>query len=194
MNGEKPPVDSESSARRQAESDYADALDALQHPDWPGGHPPSDPYGITLTLTCGDLPLVRGVDGWVDLGLILGKDELAQGLQVLVGTTLGSDLFNQVFGFDLVNAIAQPKALRDVRELVKLYVVKALSQEPRIRQIQALAFVDEPAYLTIHPEVTPDQQAALASEQRLSRRWKLDALLDTRMGDQITAGIEGVGP
>jgi hypothetical protein len=81
-----------------------------------------------------------------------------------------------------------------MRELVRLSVVKALAQEPRIRQIQAVAFVDEKAYLLIHPEVTPEQQTALAREQRLSRHWKLDVLLDTRLGDQVTAAVTGVGP
>ncbi|HWE37624.1 MAG TPA: hypothetical protein VG406_13735 [Isosphaeraceae bacterium] len=180
-------------ARAQAEADFADALAALQTPDWADGHAPADPYGITLTLSDGDLLLERGLEGARDLTLVTGKDELAQGIQVLIGTPMGSDIVNRSFGFDLLQTLAQPKALPDLRELVRLCVVKALAQEPRIRQIQAVAFVDEAGYLTIHPELTPAQQADLARAQRVSRQWKLDVLLDTRLGDQLTAGIEGVG-
>ena len=80
------------------------------------------------------------------------------------------------------------------RDLVRLCVVKALAQEQRIRQIQAVAFVDEPAYLTIYPEITPDQQTALAAQQKATRKWSLGVLLDTRLGDAVVAGIQGVGP
>jgi phage baseplate assembly protein W len=112
---------------------------------------------------------------------------------VLVGTPVGGDIFNRLFGFDLINTLAQPVPLRQMRELIRLCVVKALSQEPRIRQIQAVAFADEPAFLTIHPEIDKQQQTALAQQQKTTRQWKLDVLLDTRLGDQVTAGIEGVG-
>jgi hypothetical protein len=81
-----------------------------------------------------------------------------------------------------------------MRQLIRLCVVKALSQEPRIRQITAIAFVDDPAYLTIHPDVTPQQQRDKLQQQRQSRQWSLDVQLDTRLNDQVIAGIQGVGP
>ena len=81
-----------------------------------------------------------------------------------------------------------------MRQLIRLCTVKALGQEQRIRQIQAVAFVDEPAFLTIHPEITPEQQTDMAREQKTTRRWRLDVLLDTRLGDQIATGIQGIGP
>jgi len=34
----------------------------------------------------------------------------------------------------------------------------------------------------------------MALEQKTTRRWRLDALLDTRLGDQVAAGIQGIGP
>jgi phage baseplate assembly protein W len=183
----------ESTAATAAAGQYADALTAIEQPDWPADHGPADPYGRTLALQDGDLVLARGADGSRDLVQIIGQPELAQCIQVLVGTTLGSDIFNTVFGFDLINTLAQAVPLKQMRELVRLCVAKALAQEPRIRQVQAIAFVDEPAFLTIHPEITPDQQAALAQQQKVTRQWKLDVLLDTRLGDQMSAGIEGVG-
>jgi phage baseplate assembly protein W len=180
--------------RQQAESDYASALAALNTPAWPAGQAPADPYGRTLLLTNGDIVPQQDTDGSQDLAVIVGKSELAQGIQVLIGTPLGSDIFNLLFGFDLVQTLMQPVATRQMRDLVRMCVVKALGQEQRIRQIRAVAFVDEPAFRIIHPEITPEQQAAKAQQQKTTRRWRLDALLDTRLGDQVAAGIEGVGP
>lgn len=181
-------------ARQAAQSDYAAALAGLRQPDWPAGQAPADPYGRSLQLTNGDLAIVHDIDGYADVGVIVGQAELTQGIQVLVGTPLGSDIFNQIFGLDLLSTLAQPVPTRRMRDLVRLCVVKALAQEQRIRQIQAVAFADEPAYLTIHPEITPEQQTALALKQKTTRQWFLDVLLDTRLGDAVVAGIQGVGP
>jgi phage baseplate assembly protein W len=187
-------LDAEAASRQDAENQYAAALAALSQPVWPADHAPADPYGRTLQLNNGDLVLVSDLQGVRDLAQIAGKSELAQSIQVLVGTPQGSDIFNQIFGFDLLSTLAQAVSTRRMRELVRMCVVKALGQEPRIRQIQAAAFVDEPAFLVIHPEIKPQQQAGLATEQKTTRRWRLDVLLDTRLGDQVRAGIEGIGP
>jgi phage baseplate assembly protein W len=187
-------ADPETLAQQQALADYANSLAQLALPARPTPFVPADPYGRTLMLTGGDFVIAPGADGSPDLLMIAGTDELAQGIQVLAGTNLGSDIFNVGFGFDLLNTMAQPVSMTQMRNLIRLCVVKALSQEQRIRQVLAVAFVDEPAYLTIHPNITPDQQEAMAQQQRLSRQWSLDVLLDTRLNDQITAGIQGVGP
>ena len=187
-------ADPETLAQQQAAADYANALAQLALPARPTPLAPADPYGRTLMLTDGDFVVAPGAGASPDLAMIIGTDELAQGIQVLVGTNLGSDIFNIGFGFDLLNTMAQPVSTTQMRNLIRLCVVKALSQEQRIRQILAVAFVDEPAYLTIHPNITPDQQQAMAQQQRLSRKWSLDVLLDTRLNDQVMAGIQGVGP
>jgi hypothetical protein len=184
----------EAQARQQAESDYASELTQLAFPDQPAATAPADRYGRTLLLTSGDLVIGPGANGTPDLAMVAGTAELAQGIQVLVGTNLGSDIFNVALGLDLINTLATRTTMAQMRDLVKLCVVKALSQEPRIRQILAVAFVDEPAYLTINPGVTAAEQAAMARQQRQSRRWSLDVQLDTRLNDRITAGIQGVGP
>lgn len=184
----------ETAAQQSAATDYANALAQLALPARPAPLVPADPYGQTLLLSTGDFTLTAGPDGYPDLALISGKAELAQGIQVLIGTNLGTDIFNLGFGFDLLNTIAQPKSMPQIRQLIRLCVVKALSQEPRIRQINAIAFVDDPAYLTIHPEITLQQQQALVQQRRQSRQWSLDVVLDTRLNDQVIAGIQGVGP
>jgi phage baseplate assembly protein W len=187
-------ADPETDARAAAESDYANTLAALTLPAQTTPLAPADPYGRTLTLVSGDFVLAAGDGGYSDLEEITGKDELAQGVQVLIGTNLGTDIFNTAFGFDLINTLAAPQPISQVKQLVRLCVVKALSQEPRIRQITAIAFVDDPYYLTIHPEVTAAEQQALIQQQRASRRWSLDVQFDTRLNDQVIAGIQGVGP
>jgi phage baseplate assembly protein W len=187
-------ADPETTAQQQAQASYSDALAQLALPSRPTPFVPADPYGRTLALAGGDFVITPGPDGPPDLAMIAGKEELAQGVQVLVGTNLGSDIFNQAFGFDLINTLALPRPMKQMRDLVRLCVIKALSQEPRIRQILAVAFVDEKAYLTIHPEITGERQQALKKQQQSSRRWSLDVLLDTRLNDQIVAGIQGVGP
>ena len=187
-------ADPETDARAAAESDYANALAALTLSAQTTPLAPADPYGRTLTLVSGDFVLAAGDGGYSDLEEITGKDELAQGIQVLIGTNLGTDIFNTAFGFDLINTLAAPQPISQVKQLVRLCVVKALSQEPRIRQITAIAFVDDPNYLTIHPEVTAAEQQALIQQQRASRQWSLDVQFDTRLNDQVIAGIQGVGP
>jgi len=187
-------ADPEATAQAAATSDFASALSALTLPAQTTPFAPADPYGRTLTLTDGDFVLAAGSGGFLDLATITGKDELVQGIQVLVGTNLGTDIFNTAFGFDLVNTLAAPKSFPQVQQLIRMCVVKALSQEPRIRQITAIAFVNDPAYLTLHPEVTPTQQQALIQQQRASRQWSLDVQFDTRLNDQVIAGIQGVGP
>ncbi len=186
--------DAQSSAQQQAQTDYNNALAQLALPARARPFVPADPYGRTLKLDGGDFVVEPGADGAPDLAIIAGKDELAQGIQVLVGTNLGSDIFNLGFGFDLISTMAQPVPFGQMKSLIRLCVVKALSQEQRIRQLLAVAFVDDPAYLTIHPEVTQEQQQAMAQQQRQSRQWSLDVLLDTRLNDQVMAGIQGVGP
>jgi phage baseplate assembly protein W len=186
-------ADAKTASQLQAQADYAAALARAVLPDRPSPSAPADPYGRALLLAAGDFVIAPGSDGVPDFAMIAGKQELAQGIQVLVGTSLGSDIFNVAFGFDLINTLALPRPMAQMRELVRLCVVKALSQEPRIRQILAVAFVDEPAYLTLHPEITSEQRQALAQQQRTSRRWSLDVLFDTRLNDQVLAAIQGVG-
>lgn len=178
----------------QAGADYAAALAALRQPAWPADQGPADPYGRSLALVDGDLQFGRSPDGRLGLSLVSGPPELAQGLQILIGTPQGSDIFNLLFGFELQKVLMQPKGVPEMRQLIRMSVVKALAQEPRVRQIRAVAFADEPEYRRIHPELTAEQQAVLARAQRLSRRWRMGLLLDTRLGDQVTAEVEGVGP
>jgi phage baseplate assembly protein W len=187
-------ADAETTARLQADSDYKNALAQFALPAQPQPFAPADPYGRALTMTANDFITAPGPDGFTDLTLIAGKNELAQGIQILVGTNIGSDIFNVGFGFDLINTLATKTSFTQMQQLIRLCVVKALSQEPRIRQVTAIAFVNDPAWLTIHPGVTAADQKAAILQQRQSRNWSLDVQFDTRLNDQVIAGIQGVGP
>jgi phage baseplate assembly protein W len=186
-------TDPEMKALQQAQADYADALAQFALPARQTPLAPADPYGRTLVIDGGDLVVAEGSDGSLDLAMIAGKDELAQGIEVVVGTNLGTDIFNQGFGFDLVNTLAQPRPTSQMRELVRLCVVKALSQEPRIRQILVVAFADEPAYRTIHPNLTDQDLKKSVQQQKTSRKWFLDVQFDTRRNDRIVAQLQGAG-
>jgi len=183
----------QTTTRLAAETDYAAAVARLALSSQPAPLTVADPYGRAFLLSGGDYVVAPGADGLMDLASVSGKEELAQGIQILVGTPLGSDLFNRNFGFDLINTLAQPRPLAQMRELVRLCVVKALSQEPRIRQLAAVAFTDETAYRAIHPELTDADISALKSQQSSTRKWSIDVLLDTRFNDQLVAQLQGVG-
>jgi phage baseplate assembly protein W len=186
--------DPDNAPRERAASDYAQALAGFALPAQTAPFAPSDPYGLALTFSANDFVLATGLDGFADLALIAGKAELAQGIQILVATNLGSDIFNVAFGFDLLKTLATATSLPRMQQLIRLCVVKALSQEPRIRQINAITFVGDAAWLKLHPEVTAADQKALVQEQRQSRKWSLDVQFDTRLNDKVIAGIQGVGP
>ena len=168
-------------------------LDVLAAAPLPASRPPADPYGRTLQLAGGDLVLERNADGFRDFTIVNGKPELVQGLGVLVGTPLGTDILNRLLGLDVASALAAPVALRDVRELVRLQIVKALAQEPRVRQVQAVAFVDEPAYAQIYPSASDEARTAQAQQERVSRRWTLAILVDTTAGESANLDVVGTG-
>src|SRR5438067_1407747 len=107
--------DPEIEAWQRAEQSYAAALAQVAQPTFPAAHSPADPYGRTLTLVDGDFAVAPGPDGPPDFRLIAGKEELAQGLQVLIGTPQGSDIFNVAFGFDLLKTLALPRTARETR-------------------------------------------------------------------------------
>ncbi len=176
-----------------AAADLTQALAAIAALPLPIVRPPADPYGRTLQMTGGDLIFERDVDGLRDLLTIVGKPELIQGLGVLVGTPLGTDILNRQLGLDIASVLGTPVALRDVRELIRLSIVKALSQEPRVRQLRAVAFVDEPAYAQIYPGVSDEARAAQAHDERVTRRWSLAVLLDTTTGESANLDVAGVG-
>jgi hypothetical protein len=81
-----------------------------------------------------DLQLVSGSNG-VDFARVNSIDALTQSLSIALTTLLGSDLFNQSFGFDGVNAIAEETDPILMRERIRVGVIKVLRADHRVRNI-----------------------------------------------------------
>jgi hypothetical protein len=81
-----------------------------------------------------DLRLVAGPNG-LDFARATSIDALTQSLSVALTTLLGSDLFNQQFGFDGVNAIAEESNPVVQRERIRVGVIRVLSRDFRVRKI-----------------------------------------------------------
>ena len=81
-----------------------------------------------------DVQIVPGPNG-LDFARVSSIDALTQSLSVALTTLLGSDLFNQSFGFDGVNAIAEESDPILVRERVRVGVIKVLRADHRVRKI-----------------------------------------------------------
>jgi hypothetical protein len=81
-----------------------------------------------------DLKLVAGPNG-LDFARVSSIDALTQSLSVALTTLLGSDLFNQSFGFDGINAIAEESNAIMMRERIRVAVIMVLRRDFRVRKI-----------------------------------------------------------
>ena len=124
-----------------------------------------------------------------DLMMISGPNNLLQALGVMIDTPFGSDVFNIQYGFDLTACLSTPQPVPVVKELIRLNIVKTLTSDARIRQIQQIAFDDEAAYYTLSPESDPEANLA---DRKASRRWRAIALVD--MVQEGSAAIQLEGP
>jgi hypothetical protein len=96
-------------------------------------------FGHSLRLVDGDLAVEQGRLLEVD-----GIDNLVQALVLRILTPLGNDVFNTGYGFDARNVFTQPAGARMTRELIRLNLVRTLSPDPRLREVTAITFPDEP--------------------------------------------------
>jgi hypothetical protein len=119
-----------------------------------------------------------------------GIENLAQGLAITVETPLGSDIFNQLFGFDLYSILQGGHNLAMTRQLIRLHVVKTISSDDRILRIEELAFDDEPRYAELNPEADPVEARRL---RKTSRRWRLDAVIQPVSGEPTAIPIQVSG-
>ena len=91
--------------------------------------------GLALT-TAGDLgrDLVLRADG-ADLAMVDGIDHFANVLTTAVLTPLGGDVFNNDFGFDGLNALAEETTSALQRERVRVSIVALLRKDRRVSRI-----------------------------------------------------------
>lgn len=142
-------------------------------------------FSRSLQLAGGDLRLVDG-----DFAMVSGRDNFLQALQVMIETPFGTDIFNINYGFDLLASIGQPQSVRLIKELIRLHVVKSLSQDDRVREIREVVFDDEPRFFEIDPQ--QDEEAS-RRERKTARRWQALVLLETITEGEVAVRLEGAG-
>ena len=127
-----------------------------------------DPLGHTFELDGGDLSV--GVDpaGAVTLRELTGIGALAQTLTLALETQLGSDPMHAGYGLDATALGAQAYGVRSRKEYLKLQLVRCIAGDMRVNQILELAFDDD---------------------RRVSRAYRVHALIETRAGEQLGLAI-----
>jgi hypothetical protein len=142
-------------------------------------------FGRGLLLAGGDLAF-----NGADFGIVVGKDNLLQGVLAMIGTPFGSDIFNNGYGFDTLAILSGQTTLSQTKDLVRLNIVKSLSQDTRIREIQDVIFDDDPRFIA---NQTPEAAAQSQTARSTQRRWQAMVVVETVSDGQITIQLEGTG-
>jgi hypothetical protein len=80
-----------------------------------------------------DLELVSAPS--LDLGRVIGLDNVAQALTHALTTRLGDDVFNVAYGFDGLNALAEEQDAFLARERIRVSMIAVLNRDPRVKRI-----------------------------------------------------------
>lgn len=147
---------------------------------------PDGVFGTSIALVDGDFTLVNG-----DLALVSGTDNFGQALQVIVGTPFGSDPVNVTYGLDVAAIFTIAASVSSVKDVIRLNLVKSLSVDNRIREIDAILFDDEPGFAALAPEFAGSDPAATA---RRGRVWHAVIALTTVTGSQQQVLVSGASP
>ncbi|GAA5093521.1 hypothetical protein [Nocardia iowensis] len=94
-------------------------------------------HGIGIRLDRGDIVLADG-----DIALVSGLPNLAQALQLRVLTPLGSDRYDTRYGFDYRAVFTTPAGAYEMRDLVRLNLVRTISTDQRVREIRDIDVLD----------------------------------------------------
>lgn len=134
-----------------------------------------DPFGQTLFVDdLGDLVLERDNAGLLGLRTSGGPANLGQGLRITVETPLGSDIFNEAFGFDLLSILRAGYPLELTKQLIRLHTVRAITSDDRVQRIEDLVFDDD-------------------SQHKVTRRWQLDVLIQPIAGRPVSVPVRVTG-
>jgi phage baseplate assembly protein W len=129
-----------------------------------------------------DVSFAAGPNGR-DLAVVRGVDNLAQSLSVAFTTLLGSNVFDTDFGFDGLNALADPIAPVLARERVRIGVIKVLNRDPRVRRIVDVRLDDG----RLDPAGPADDAAKAAL--RASRTMEVQVQFETVTQDQLSVRL-----
>ncbi|HJZ79325.1 MAG TPA: hypothetical protein VKD91_03235, partial [Pyrinomonadaceae bacterium] len=88
-------------------------------------------FGKSLLLTDGDLLFDQE-----DLVTVAGRDNFLQAMQVMIETPFATDIFNVNYGFDLLNILRAAQSVQLIKELIRLNIVKSVSQDDRVREVK----------------------------------------------------------
>jgi hypothetical protein len=150
--------------------------------------PPNVPtlsLGTSLRISNGDLIFVNG-----DFSAVTGQDNFLQGMQVMIETPFASDIFNVSYGFDLLNILGQAQPPGVMKEFIRLNIVKSISTDNRVRDIEEIAFSDEARFFELAPQA---DAATTDAARRLTRRWEAIVVLNTVSNQNVAVGLTGAG-
>lgn len=145
----------------------------------------SNTFGTSLQLFNGDLLIDRG-----DFILITGLDNFLQAMRILIETPFAADIFNVNYGFDILNILQSPQPVNSIKDLIRLNIVKSISQDTRVREIKEIVFDDEPRFF----DILPDQNASEHRQiRKTERRWQAIVLLKTISEGDVVLRLDGIG-
>jgi hypothetical protein len=147
---------------------------------------PDGVFGMGIALVDGDFTLVNG-----DLALVSGTANFGQALQVIVETPFGSDQINVTYGLDVAAIFTVAASVNSVKDVIRLNLVKSLSADNRIREIDEILFDDEPGFAALAPEFSGGD---FGSTARRSRVWHAVIALTTVAGSQQQILVSGASP
>ncbi len=142
-------------------------------------------FGRGLLVAGGDLTLIGG-----DFAPVAGKDNLLQGILAMIATPFGSDIFNVNYGFDTLAILGGQTTLSATKDLIRLNLVKSLSQDNRVREILDVIFDDDPQFIATQTPAAAEQSRILRASQR---RWQAMVVVETVSQEQVTIQLEGTG-
>lgn len=122
-------------------------------------------FGTGISVADGDLVMRDG-----DFVAIEGHENLYQCLRLMLETPFGSDLLNTNYGLDLVSVFTVPQALASSKEILRLNIIKSLSNDNRIDAVRDVAFDDEPEFTALAPELATNPNTV-----RITRSWHVVA-------------------
>lgn len=125
-----------------------------------------------------------------DIATVTGRDNLLQGIQAMIGTPFGSDVFNVNYGFDMLGILGGQTTLSQTKDLIRLNLVKSLSQDNRVREILDVIFDDDPQFIATQTPAAAEQSRILRASQR---RWQAMVVVETVSQGQVTIQLEGTG-
>jgi hypothetical protein len=147
---------------------------------------PDGVFGTSIALVDGDFTLVNG-----DLALVSGTANFGQALQVIIETPFGSDQINVTYGLDVAAIFTVAASVNSVKDLIRLNLVKSLSADNRIREIDEILFDDEVGFAALAPEFAGGDPGATARHGRL---WHAVIALTTVAGSRQQIVVSGASP